>query len=134
MTLDEKNEFYVRHTRPFFGVISAETDIKVDQEIPKSIRHVRIAPIWQLQEDYQHALQHRDEVSLKIKTDVLQPYLQTGGLPSYIEKGETLMICDQEFFVNDCYPREGTITAHTQMEIEVGFTKEVFNRKQVLAD
>jgi hypothetical protein len=50
-------------------------------------------------------------------------------LPSYIEKGETLIICDQEFFVNDCYPREGIITALTQMEIEVGFTREVFLRK-----
>jgi hypothetical protein len=54
--MDEKNEYFVRHTRPFFGVIGAETDFKVDPEIPKTIRNVRIAPIWQTSEDYTHAL------------------------------------------------------------------------------
>ena len=69
-----------------------------------------------------------------LKTDVLEPYLKTGGLPSYIEKGEMLLICNNEFFVNDCYPRDGLIAAHTVIEIEIGFTKEVFQRKQILAD
>ena len=44
------------------------------------------------------------------------------------------MICDREFFVNDCYPREGIIDLQTLIEVEVGFTREVFQRKQVLAD
>ena len=40
----------------------------------------------------------------------------------------------RNFLVNDCYPREGIIDQQTIIEVEVGFTKEVFQRKQVLAD
>ena len=55
---------------------------------------MRIAPLWPNQESFNKAVQHKDEVLLKLKQEVLQPYLQTGGLPSYIEKGETLLICE----------------------------------------
>jgi len=44
----------------------------------------------------------------------------------YVEKGETILINNMEFFVNDCMPKAGIIDASTQLEIEVGFTKEVF--------
>jgi hypothetical protein len=44
----------------------------------------------------------------------------------YVEKGETILINNMEFFVNDCKPKAGIIDASTQLEIEVGFTKEVF--------
>ena len=75
MHVDEKETFYVRHTRPFFGLIGQDTEIRLDAEMPKAIRFLRVAPIWQTNDEYKHALQHRDEVSLKIKSDVLQPYL-----------------------------------------------------------
>ena len=115
-------------------MITESTDIRVDSDLPKSIKNIRIAPIWANADGYNAALMNRDEVLQKLKQDVLLPYLQLGGLPSYIEKGETLLICDKEFFVNDCFPREGIMSAQSQMELEIGFTKEVFQRKQVLAD
>jgi hypothetical protein len=52
----------------------------------------------------------------------------------YVERGETLMIEDQEFFINDCRPKYGIVDKQTLFEIEVGFTQEVFKKKQVLAD
>ena len=97
--------------------------------MPKNIRNVRIAPIWTTQADYEKANQHKVEVAIKIKKEMLEPFLQSGGLPRYRETGETLMICDTEFFVNDWYPREGIIDSLTILDIEVGFTREVFQRK-----
>lgn len=52
----------------------------------------------------------------------------------YVEKGETIMIDRQEFFVNDCRPKCGIVDKQTIIELEVGFTMEVFKKKQVLAD
>ncbi len=40
------NEFFIRYARPFFGRIVSETEIKIDADLPKNIRNVRIAPIW----------------------------------------------------------------------------------------
>jgi len=44
--VNEKSEFFVRHTRPYFGVVNECTDVRVDADLPKNIRNVRIAPIW----------------------------------------------------------------------------------------
>jgi hypothetical protein len=44
--MDDKSEFFVRHTRPYFGVINEQTDVRIDAELPKQIRNVRIAPLW----------------------------------------------------------------------------------------
>ena len=52
----------------------------------------------------------------------------------YVEKGETILINNMEFFVNDCKPKSGIIDATTSLEIEVGFTSDVFKKKQILAD
>lgn len=52
----------------------------------------------------------------------------------YVEKGETILIGKQEFFVNDCRPKCGIVDKQTIIELEVGFTREVFKKKQVLAD
>lgn len=94
--------------------------------MPAEIRNIRIAPIWSTQQSYDSAVKHRNDVTKSLKLDVLEPFLKTGGLPSYIEKGEMLIICNREFFVNDCYPRDGLVGLATQIEIEIGFTKEVF--------
>ena len=56
------------------------------------------------------------------------------GILRYVEKGETLSIRHQDFFVNDCQPRNGIVDEDTSLEIEVGFTETVFREKQVLAD
>lgn len=52
----------------------------------------------------------------------------------YVEKGEAVMVDTQEFFVNDCKPKCGIVDKHTIIELESGFTQEVFKKKQVLAD
>jgi len=52
----------------------------------------------------------------------------------YVERGETLKIDNQEFFLNDCRPKSGIVDKQTIIELEVGFTQEIFKKKQVLAD
>lgn len=52
----------------------------------------------------------------------------------YVERGETIKIDDQEFFINDCRPKAGIVDKQTIIELEIGFTHEVFKKKQVLAD
>ena len=52
-----------------------ETEIRIDADLPKNIRNVRIAPIWSNQTDYDKANQHKVEVALKIKREMLEPYL-----------------------------------------------------------
>jgi hypothetical protein len=69
-----------------------------------------------------------------LQEQILVPYYQNSGLTCFLEKGETLRIASREFFVNDCWPRQGIVNTSTQIEVEFGFTREVFNRKQVQAD
>lgn len=64
----------------------------------------------------------------KFKEMYLNPYFFCGFI-CYVEKGETLLIDNQEFFVNDCKPKCGLIDKQTIIELEIGFTKEVFKRK-----
>lgn len=53
---------------------------------------------------------------------------------SFVEKGETIKIDNLEFFINDCRPKMGIVDMQTIVEVEMGFTRELFNKKQVLAD
>ena len=52
----------------------------------------------------------------------------------YMKRGETLKIDNQEFYLNDYRPKFGIVDKHIIIEMEVGFTQEVFKKKQVLAD
>ena len=56
-----------------------------------------------------------------------------GGFLRCIEKGEVIIIGNnQEFFINDCKPKNGGIVidpSNVSIEIEAGFTREVFKRK-----
>lgn len=52
---EDGNEFFIRYARPFFGRIVPETEIKIDSDLPKNIRNVRIAPIWNTQAEYEQA-------------------------------------------------------------------------------
>ena len=38
------------------------------------------------------------------------------------------------FFINDCHPRTGIIDNLTVIELEIGFTQETFQKKQIIAD
>lgn len=40
-------EFYIKYSRPFFGKISPNTEIKIESSTPKPINVLRIAPIWE---------------------------------------------------------------------------------------
>ena len=53
---------------------------------------------------------------------------------SFVEKGETIKIDNLEFFINDCRPKMGIVDMQSIIEVELGFTRELFHRKQVLAD
>ena len=45
-------EFYVKYSRPFFGKINPNTEIKIESSTPKPLNVLRIAPIWE--KDSQH--------------------------------------------------------------------------------
>lgn len=77
--------------------------------------------------------QNRAAAFERLRDEYLNPYFMS-GIMCFVEKGETIMIDDQEFFVNDCKPKMGIVDKQTQIEIEVGFTQEMFKKKQVLAD
>ena len=40
----------------------------------------------------------------------------------YLEKGETIEIAGQEFFINECQPRTGIVDESSIIEVEIGFT------------
>lgn len=117
----EDYEFYVKYSRPFFGKVSPQTDIKIDSSTPKPIQVLRIAPIWEKENEYERANSHKNETYDYLKQTYLHPYFYCGFM-CYVEKGETIMIDKQEFFVNDCRPKCGIIDKQTIIEIEVGFT------------
>ena len=48
MTIEiDEYEFYIKYSRPFFGKIEANTEIKIESSTPKHITILRIAPIWE---------------------------------------------------------------------------------------
>jgi hypothetical protein len=75
----------------------------------------------------------KNETFEYIRQTYLNPYFFCGFM-CYVECGETHKIDNQEFFLNDCRPKFGIVDKHTILEMEMGFTQEVFKKKQVLAD
>ena len=61
----QDNEFFVKYCRPFFGAISNGTEVKMDSSMPKSVRIVRVAPIWPTQEAFNIANRKTNE-SIKL--------------------------------------------------------------------
>jgi len=39
-----------------------------------------------------------------------------------VDKGETIIINQMEFFVNDCRPKSGYVNSQTDFQIQTGFT------------
>ena len=95
------NEFFVKYCRPQFGAINNGTEVKIDSSMPKSIRVLRIAPIWNSDEEFNQANQNRKQTISLLNAEILKPFFFC-GLMCYLEKGETLKIAGKEFFVNDC--------------------------------
>lgn len=80
--------------------------------MPKSVRMIRIAPIWQTSEELKNAQSNHNETLNLVRSQILKPYF-FGGLMTYLEKGETLIIAGREFFVNECQPRSGIVDDST---------------------
>ena len=117
----QDNEFFVKYCRPFFGAISNGTEVKMDSSMPKSVRIVRVAPIWPTQEAFNIANRKANESIKLIKSQILEPHF-FGGLMCYLEKGETIKIAGHEFFINECQPRTGIVDESSIIEVEIGFT------------
>jgi hypothetical protein len=94
---------------------------------------MRVAPIWDTDNQHEDATNKKNETFEYLKQNYLYPYFYCGFM-CYVEKGETILIDNQEFFVNDSRPRCGIVDKQTIIELEVGFTREIFKKKQVLAD
>ena len=124
----QEHEFFVKYCRPFFGAISNGTEVKMDSSMPKSVRVVRVAPIWATQEAYTEASKNCPETISLIKTQILEPHF-LGGLTCYLEKGETIKVAGHEFFINECQPRTGIVDESSIIEVEIGFTQETFEKK-----
>ncbi len=134
MTIEiEDQEFYVKYARPFFGKVSNGTQVKIDSGAPKRLQSIRIAPIWESDTEQHESEKNRSATAVYLKKHYLEPYF-LGSFMCFVEKGETIMIGNREFFVNDCKPKNGIVDAQTVLETETGFTQEVFKKKQVLAD
>lgn len=73
-------------------------------------------------------MRNKNETIDFVKSSYLDPYFYCGFM-CHVEKGETILIDNQEFFVNDCKPKSGIVDSQTQIDIEVGFTLEVFKKK-----
>ena len=91
----------MKYCRPFFGVISNGTEVKMDSSMPKSVRVVRVAPIWPTKEAFAFASRQSEESIRLIKQEILHPYFFSGSM-CYIEKGETIKIAGHDFFINEC--------------------------------
>lgn len=101
--------------------------------MPKHLQVIRLATIWDTDAEYNEAAANKEQTFEMTKSQFINPYFFS-GLMCYVEKGETLIIANREFFVNDCWPKSGIVDRQTHIELEVGFTREVFHKKQILAD
>ena len=100
-------------------------NIKIEQLTPKMIQLVKLAPIWVKQTDFEYAMKNKEKAFKKLLDRIINPYFLS-GIMRYMEKGETISIIHYDFFVNDCNPRAGIFDANTVIELEIGFTADVF--------
>ena len=108
-------------------------EIKIESSVPKQIQIIKLAPLWKSQEELDLVLQNQESKLGELMNYTVEPYFLT-GIIRYLEKGETIQIRQQEFFVNDCQPWSGLIEEDTLIELETGFTYENFKQKQIVAD
>jgi len=55
LQIGRSQRFLVRYARPYFGVINQGTEVKIDHNAPRKLQRIRIAPIWETQEEYTQA-------------------------------------------------------------------------------
>lgn len=48
--------------------------MNIDAAVPKSIRMVRVAPIWARQDEYEHACKEKVQVLRFLREQILVPY------------------------------------------------------------
>ena len=73
------------------------------------------------------------EIEGYIRNNFLDNYF-AAGFTRFVEKGETIFVDKMEFFVNDCKPKCGYVNRDTNFELQTGFTKDNFQKKQIQAD
>lgn len=129
--LDEV-KMLIKYSRPFFGYFSENTKVKID-EYAKPLSFIRIAPIWKDEKTCKKVNKNFAEYENYMRQNYLSIYFNS-GLLRFVEKGETILMENIEFFVNDCRPKNGYVDYNTSIEIQTGFTKENFKKKQIQAD
>jgi hypothetical protein len=122
----------IKYSRPFFGYFSENTRVKID-DYAKPLSFIRIAPIWKDEKTCKKVNQNFTEYENYMRQNYLSIYFNS-GLLRFVEKGETILMENIEFFVNDCRPKNGYVDHNTHIEIQTGFTKENFKKKQIQAD
>lgn len=122
----------IKYSRPFFGYFTENTRVKID-EYAKPLHFIRIAPIWKDEKTCKKVNQNFAEYENYMRQYYLNIYFHS-GLLRFVEKGETIFMENLEFFVNDCRPKNGYVDEKTHIEIQTGFTKENFKKKQIQAD
>mmetsp|Transcript_22985 Transcript_22985/g.17421 ORF Transcript_22985/g.17421 Transcript_22985/m.17421 type:complete len:122 (+) Transcript_22985:1136-1501(+) len=108
-------------------------EIKIESQTPKNVEKLKLAPIWPDKVDMARLREKKEYYWKKLEDRYVNPFFLS-GIFRYVEKGETLIVRRQQFFVNDCTPKAGIVSDKTIIEIEEGFSEEVFRQKQVLAD
>ena len=81
----------MKYSRPFFGKVSNGTEVKIDSSTPKRIQVLRIAPIWENDQQQEDTIKNKSTTFLKLKENYLNPYFFCGFI-CYVEKGETILI------------------------------------------
>lgn len=122
----------IKYSRPYFGYFTENTRVKID-DYAKPLQFIRIAPIWKDEKTCKRVNQNFKEYENYMRLNYLNIYFHS-GLLRFVEKGETILIENIEFFVNDCRPKNGYVDDKTHIEIQTGFTKENFKKKQIQAD
>mmetsp|Transcript_5890 Transcript_5890/g.5310 ORF Transcript_5890/g.5310 Transcript_5890/m.5310 type:complete len:105 (+) Transcript_5890:1240-1554(+) len=103
-------------------------EIKIESALPKNIEKIKLAPIWSQEIDLERLHERKEYYLKKLSDKYVNPYFLS-GIMRFVEKGETLIIRKQQFFVNDCNPKYGIVDDKTIIEIEEGFSEEVFRKK-----
>lgn len=107
----EQVKFLIKYSRPGFGYLGANTKVHID-EYAKPLTFARLAPIWKNEVTCREVMENFDEYEDDIRKNYLDVYFK-GGLTRMVEKGETIIIDNMEFFVNDCRPKNGYVSIET---------------------
>lgn len=115
-------EFYIRNSEPECGRITNNTEISIENKEILPIKKIKFGVIQSSTPVFSN-VNERKGYENYIAQEYFNPYFLS-GIKKYIERGDSIIIENIEFFVLNSHPDSGFISPETKAFFKIGISKE----------